>query len=134
MLIAQCQTMYMALFGGGVFVKKWIRNAFKYPDGVGTAIFDFSHTIDDVSLFQQQYYDAINRISLSRMDKNAIIEHKKRVFQYNDTIFEELRESTVYTQRVRDVLIRFFVLMLLFLVAIYTLGGATVINKWILGS
>lgn len=100
LIIAYCQTMYLAMFGGGAIVKKWISSAFAPPPGKGSKIFDFSDTIDDVREFQREYNDAVNRIALTRKEKDRLIERKRKIFADNDTIFAEIRGSRTYNMRV----------------------------------
>lgn len=107
LLIAYTQTMYMAVFAGGNILRKWIGKAFGYGDGVGVAAFDFSATVTDTKAFVKSYDGALNRIALTEEEKERIIACKKRIFDMNDTIFQELRTTKTYIMRVLFLLAQF---------------------------
>lgn len=99
LIIAYCHTMYLGMFGGGPIVKKWIDSTFAPPPGKGSKIFDFSDTIDDVTEFQREYNEAVNRIALTREEKDRLIQRKRKIFADNDTIMAEVRGSRTYNRR-----------------------------------
>lgn len=104
-LVAYSQTLYMALLAGGAALDKWVRVAFGVGDE-GTRIFNFRDTISNVPQFRKQYNETLNSIALTRQQKDAIIERKKRIFELNDAIFSELRQTAAYRTRVLAVVMR----------------------------
>ncbi|CDF38541.1 unnamed protein product [Chondrus crispus] len=114
-IIAYCYTMYLGMFGGGPIVKRWVRSAFSLPPGKGTKIFEFSDTIPDIPKFKKEYKDAMDRIALSRDEKERIVEMKKQVFAHNDTIFAEIRKTATYNRRVISVVVKYALLFVVLL-------------------
>lgn len=96
--------MYSALFGGGVFIARWCKLAFRLRGGEGTAAFDFSDNISDLAAFRKRYSAAINGLVLTREEKDEMFKARIDVFDMNETIFAELRTSVEYRRRVRNVI------------------------------
>lgn len=115
-LIAYCHTMYLAIFAGGSILKKWVRSGFNLPPGKGTKVFDFSDTISDVIKFRKEYNGAMNRIALSRDEKERIIATKMQIFEANNAIFAEIRGNSAYKSHVVFFIAKYTALFLVFLV------------------
>lgn len=116
-LIAYAQCLYMGLFFGGAIVKGWVARAFGIVKGDGVRIFEFDQ-VSDRDRFVVRYRETLNSIALTREEKDLVIDRKKRVFQCNDAIFQELRQGRAYRNRVAVMLARFAVgVVLLLLVA-----------------
>lgn len=120
-LIAYSQCLYMGLFFAGRVMKGWVRRAFGNEKGDGILIFQFD-AVPDRERFLRQYRETLNALALTREEKDLVIERKKRVFQCNNAIFQELRQGSAYKTRVYVVLAMAFVgiTMLVLLLAFLT--------------
>lgn len=108
-LIAYCQTMHMAILAGGSIVKTWVERGF----GKGNAqVFDMGSK-EQVKALKTQYHESLNCISLTREERDRIIEKKLRVFVLNDRLFEELRTSQLYKRRIMWFFIKIIVMMMI---------------------
>lgn len=94
LLIAYSYTMYMALLSGGKVIRGWIAKAFNLDPSAtdGLHIFDFSTDpgIHDLPRFKQTYKDAVNSLSLSDEQKRRIVNQKRRVFECNNSLINEV--------------------------------------------
>ena len=95
-LVAYVHTLYAGLLAGGQIIRGWVVKAF----GGGVKLFEF----DDPKTTLEDFKGAVNRLALNRDEKDRVILYKRRVFEANDRVFAELRQSHVYRKRVRDVL------------------------------
>lgn len=111
LIMAYCQALYMGLLSGGVVIRRWLINAFGLTPPMGVAIFDFSDTISDVSNFKGAYADAINRVSLSDALKARIIAQKKRVFECNNELINEVCSSNDYQRRMAIVCAKIIIVL-----------------------
>jgi heme oxygenase len=96
--------MYMGMLFGGRAIRVWCQRAFRQKTADGTRSFRFDETIADSAAFRARYFDALNSLTLSREERDAIIEQKCKVFDMNGQLFAELRASKPYRLRVITIL------------------------------
>lgn len=111
------KTMYVGMFAGGQVVKSWCQRAFRLEDGKGTRAYDFSETIPDIRAFRRRYDDALNSLTLTSEDRDAIVQQKIEIFEMNNKLIGELRQTTEYRRRVA-IVVAFFLVVLLLLYAL----------------
>lgn len=100
LLISYCHSLYLCILYSGTFIQPWLVNSFGLSPPTGVATFDFSETISDTRQFERNYADAINRVSLTTAQRERIIEQKKRVFECNDDILNEVCSSKTDRRRI----------------------------------
>jgi len=97
LLLAYVHSMYLALLAGGQIIKRIVRRTLGLEKGSGLCVFEF----DDSSRLdmKRKFMDSINRLPLSREDKEAIIEEKVIVFRMNNLIVEGIRPTLINYKR-----------------------------------
>jgi heme oxygenase len=97
--------MYQGMLIGGRSIRVWCQRAFGQKTVDGTRAFQFEATIPDPAAFRVRYIEALNSLSLSREERDAIIEQKCRILDMNGTLFAELRQSKPYRSQVMTIVL-----------------------------
>lgn len=109
LLISYCHSLYLCILYSGTFIQPWLINSFGLYPPAGVSTFDFSDTISDTRQFERNYVDAINRVSLTNAQRERIIEQKKRVFECNNDILNEVCSSRINRGRVITICTKLFI-------------------------
>ena len=103
--------MYGGMFAGGQIIRGWCIRAFGLKGKDGVYAFDFSETIPDHSAYLLRYNEALNSLSLTREDRDMLIEEKRHIFEMNEALFSELRSAQEYRRRVYVLLAGIFLIL-----------------------
>lgn len=90
LMIAYVHSMYLALLAGGAMLKRIVKKTLGLSDNQGLALFSFGSEAVNKTGLRKRIKESINRIELSKQEKEAIVEEKNRVFQMNNSIANSL--------------------------------------------
>jgi len=77
-------SLYLALLFGGTIIKMNIKHTLNYPDDAGLAV--YTYTSEEVK-FRDIFKENINKLNLTREQKESIMEEKRLCYKLNDSLF-----------------------------------------------
>jgi len=110
-------SMYLALLAGGMMIKKIVKKTLGLPGKDGLAVFDMVDVTGKTDL-RKEFKAHINSIPLSREDKERIIEEKKRCFQMNNSLANNVKPNMHSYSRIMKLLLVCLFLVTSFLIVV----------------
>ncbi|BFM39716.1 heme oxygenase (biliverdin-producing) [Synechocystis sp. LKSZ1] len=92
LLIAHAYTRYLGDLSGGQALSRIVRSALKLPEGQGTAFYEFEQipTIEAKRAFKENYRQALDALSLSPEQVEAIVAEANLAFALNRDVMHDL--------------------------------------------
>ena len=111
--------MYLALLSGGQIIRRIVKRTLGLTSDEGLSVFNYE---PDSKLKLKAYIiDTIDKLELSREDKDCILKEKIKCFQMNNAIANSIKPSLASYKRIIQLSIAVLTILLIIFVLLYKL-------------
>ena len=112
-------SMYLALLSGGQIIRRIVKRTLGLTSDQGLSV--FSYDTDSKLKLKTYVIDTINKLDLTREEKDDILKEKMKCFQMNNAIANSIKPTLASYKRIIQLSIAALTIFLVIFVLLYKL-------------